>query len=55
MEFNTTMSTVTARVEDMDKSTEELQSEGDMEELRGETQVAVNSVVADFKREIQAL
>lgn len=37
-EFNTIMSTLTGRIEDMDKRIEEFESDGDMEELRGEIQ-----------------
>ena len=39
----------------MERRIEELESEGDLEELRGEMQAAVNSVVADVNKEVQAL
>jgi len=53
-EFTNTMSALTSRVEDRDKPIEELQSTGDMDELREEMQAAVSSVVANFKKELQA-
>ena len=43
------------RVEDMDKRIEEFKSMGRMDELHGEMQAAMSSVVADFKKELQAL
>jgi len=39
----------------MEKRIDELESEGDLEELRGEMQVAVNSVVVNVNKEVQAL
>jgi len=46
-EVNDSIITLTGRVDEIKKRIEELDSEGDLEELRGEMQVAVNSVVAD--------
>jgi len=54
-EINTNMSTRTSWVEDMDKCSEELESEGDVEELRGEIQRAISFVVADINKEIHAV
>jgi len=53
--FTNSMSALTSRVEDMDKRIEDIESMGDMNELCGEMQVAMSSVVVDFKREIHAL
>lgn len=55
VEINATMLALTGWVDDMDKRIEELKSEGDMEEFRGEMQIAMASVMADFKKELQAL
>ena len=54
-EVNNSIFNLTGRVDEMGTRIKELESEGDLEELRGEMQVAVNSVVADVNREIQAL
>ena len=43
------------RVDDMDKRIKKLESMGDFDELCGQVQVAVNSMVADVNEEIQAL
>ena len=43
------------RIDDLDKHIEELEVKGDMEKLCGKMQVAVNSIVTDFNKEIQAL
>jgi len=51
-EINITIAALTGGVDDMDKCIEELQSKADMEELRGEMQAVVNSVVADFNMEV---
>ena len=51
-EINNTMSTLTGKADDMDRRVEGLESEGGMEKLRGETQMAMTSVVVDFKGEI---
>ena len=54
-EVNDSIITPTGRVDEMEKHIEELESEGDSKELRGEMQVAVNSVMADVNKEVQAL
>jgi len=54
-EFNSTISTLTDRVEDMNKRIEELKSIGNLDELSGEMQTTMNSVVATVNREVQAL
>ena len=54
-EINASIITLTGRVDEMEKRIEEVESEGDLEELRGEMQVAVNSVVADVNKEVLAL
>jgi len=36
----------------MNRRIEELESEGDMEELRGEMQMAITSVVTNFRKEL---
>ena len=54
-EVNDFIITLTGRVDEMEKRIEELKSEGDLEELCGEMQVAINSVVADVNKEVQAL
>ena len=54
-EINTTMLALTGRVDDMDRRIEELKSEGDMEEFHGEMQTIMTSMVAHFKKELQAL
>ena len=55
VEVNNTMSAPTGMVDNMDRGIEGLESEGDIEELRGEMQTAMTSVVTNFKGEIQAL
>jgi len=54
-EINNSMTTLMGRVDDMDKLLKEFESMGDFEELCGDEQVAVNSVVADVNKESQAL
>lgn len=53
--FTSTISTLTDRVDDMNKRIEELESIGDLDELSGEMQTAMSSVVATVNKEIQAL
>ena len=53
-EVNDSIITLTGRVDEMEKHIEEFESDGDLEELRGEIQVAVNSIVADVNKEVQA-
>lgn len=53
-EINNTMSPLMGRVDAIDRRIKKLKSKRDMEELRGEMQMAMTSVVADFKKEIQA-
>jgi len=53
--INTTMSALTGRVDDKDRHIEELESERDVEELRGEKQTTMTSMVPDFKKELQVL
>ena len=54
-EVNNSIITLTGRVDEMETHIKKLESKGDLEELRGEMQVAVNSVVADVNGKIQAL
>jgi len=54
-EVNDSIITLTGRVDKMETLIKELESEGHLEELHGEMQVAVNSVVADVNGEIPAL
>ena len=54
-EINDSIMTLTSRVDEMEKRIEELESDGDVEELRGEMQVAVNSMAANVTRDVQAL
>ena len=54
VEFNTTMSTLMGRVEDIDNHIEELKSMGDMEELRGEMETAMSSMVPNINKEIRS-
>jgi len=54
-EANDSIITLTARVDEMEKRIEELESEGDVEELCGEMQVAVNSMVANVTKDVQTL
>ena len=53
-EINDSIITPTGRVDEME-SIEELESEGDVEELRGEMQVAVNFMAANVTRDVRAL
>jgi len=52
---NDSIITLTGRVDEMETHIKELESKGDLEELRGEMQLEINSVVADVNGEIQAL
>jgi len=54
-EINNSMGTLMGMVDDMEKHLEELESMGDFEEFRGEVQAAVNFVVVDVNKEVQAL
>jgi len=54
VEVNAFVSTLTGRVEDMEKHIEELESEVDMDELREEMQSAMTSIIVDLKDEIRA-
>ena len=54
-EVNNSIITLTGRVDEIRDSHQGARVRGDLEELRGEMQVAVNSVVADVNGEIQAL
>ena len=49
-EINNSMSTLTSRVDDIDKRLEELESMEDFEEFHGEVQVAMNSVVVNVNK-----
>ena len=55
VEINTSMSALMGKVDDMDKRIKELKSKEDPKELREEMHAAVNSVMADFNKEIQVL
>jgi len=55
VEVNDSIITLTGRVDEMENRIKELRSEEDFEELLGEMEVAVNSIVADVNGEIQAL
>ena len=55
VKVNNSIITLTGRVDEMEKRIEELESKGNLEELCGEMQVAVNSIVADVNKEVQAL
>lgn len=48
-EFTNSMSALTSRVEGMNKRSKKLKSMGDMDELRGEMQVAMSSMVAEVQ------
>ena len=54
-EINDSIITLTGRVNEMENRIKELVSEGDLEELRGEMQAAMNFIVVDVNGEIQAL
>jgi len=49
------MSALTGKIEDIGKRIEELESTGDIDELCEEIQAAMSSIVANFKKELQAL
>jgi len=51
-EINKSMATLRGRVDDIEKHLEELGSMRDFEELRGEVQAAVYSMVADVNKEL---
>jgi len=55
IEINSSMAILMGRVDDIEKHCEEFESIGAFEELHGEVQTIVNSVVADVNKEIQAL
>ena len=55
VEINTSMLSLIARVNNIDKRIEELESKRDMEELHGEIHALVNSIVVDFNKKNQAL
>ena len=55
VEVNDSIITLTGRVDEMEKRIKELESERELEELCGEMQVAINSIVADVSKEVQAL
>ena len=54
-EINNFMATLTGRVDDMEKQLEELECMGNFEELCGEVQAAINSVMVNVNQEVQAL
>jgi len=54
-EITNAMATLMGRVDDMEKHLEELGSMGDFEELRGEVQAAIKSVVVNVNQEDQDL
>jgi len=54
-EIDDSIITLTDRVDEMEKRIEELKSEGDVEELRWEMQVAVNSMATNVTKDDQAL
>jgi len=54
-EINNTMSALTGRVDGMDRCIEGIESKMDMEELHGVMQAAMTCIVADFKKEFEAL
>ena len=51
-EINDSIITLTGRVDEMEKRIKELESEGDVKELRGEMQVAVNSMAANVTKDV---
>jgi len=51
-EINNSMATLRGTVDDMEKHLEKLGSMGDFEELRGEVQAAVYSMVANVNKEL---
>jgi len=50
--ITSSMATLTSRVDDMEKHLEKLESIRDFEELRGEVQVAINSMLANVNQEV---
>ena len=54
-EINDSIVTLMGCVDEMEKRIEELEFEGDFEELRGEMQAAVNSMAANVTKDVQAL
>jgi soluble cytochrome b562 len=54
-EINHSVSTLTGRVEDVEKRIEELESTGDMEEFCLEMQEAVKSLASNVDDEVRAL
>ena len=54
-EINKSMTTLTGRVDDMNKFLKEMESMGDFKLLRGEVQAKVKSMVANVNNEIEAL
>jgi len=54
-ETTNSMATLTGRVDDIEEHLEELKSTGDFEELCGEVQAAINSVMVNVNQEVQAL
>jgi len=54
-EINDFIVTITGRVDEMEKRIEELESEGNVEERRGEMQVVVNSMATNVTKDVQAL
>ena len=54
-DINNSRATLTDRVDDMEKPLKELESMGDFEEHRGEVQVAMNVMLVDVNKEVQAL
>ena len=53
-EINDFIVTITSRVDKMEKRIKELEFKGDVEELRGEMQVAVNSMTANVTKNVEA-
>ena len=45
MEINNSVATLMSRMDDMEKHLKELEATGEFEELQGEVQAAINSVV----------
>ena len=50
--ITSSMATLTSRVDDMEKHLEKLESIRDFEELRGEVQVVINSMLANVNQEV---
>ena len=51
-EINDSIITLMGRVDEMEKRIEELESEGDVEELHEEIEVAVNSIEANVTKDV---